>query len=59
MFGLLSKVVDVALQPIRDTADILDGLSEGELRIKAISRLGADVVGGMALSEVVEYLNKD
>lgn len=56
MFNLIGKVADMALQPVRDGIDILEGLSEGELRERAITRLGADVVGGMALAEVIEYL---
>lgn len=51
--------VDIATQPLRDGIDILEGISEGELRHKAALRLGADVVSGMALSEVIEYLSED
>ena len=50
--------VDVATQPIRDGLDIIDGLSEGELREKAALRLGADIAGGMALSELAEWYNE-
>jgi hypothetical protein len=39
----------IATQPVVDTLDILDGLSEGEIRERAILRLGVDVVSGMAL----------
>ena len=53
MFG---KILDAALSPVRDAVDVLDGLSEGEIREKAIIRLGADVVAGMALSAVIAYL---
>lgn len=52
----LNKTVDVATQPMRDGLDILDGLTEGEIREKAALRLGTDVVAGMALSEIIEYL---
>lgn len=48
--------VDMALQPVRDGMDVLEGLTEGEIRAAAAVRLGADVVAGMALSEVVDYL---
>lgn len=44
-------------QPVVDSLDILNGLTEGELRHRAALRLGADVVAGMALSEVVDYLS--
>lgn len=53
---MLDFLIRAATQPLRDGLDILDGLSEGELRTKAIARLGADVVGGMALSEIVEAM---
>ena len=54
----VGTTVDIATQPLRDAVDILNGLSEFELREKAILRLGADVVGGMALGEVIEYLSE-
>lgn len=54
----LGTTVNVATQPLRYGLDILDGLSEGELLEKAMLRLGADVVAGMALSEVIEYLTE-
>lgn len=53
---MLDFLIRAATQPLRDAIDVLDGLSEGELRTKAIARLGADVVGGMALSEIVEAM---
>ena len=52
----VGTTVDIATQPLRDGLDLLDGLSEGELRTKAALRLGTDVVAGMALSEVIEAL---
>lgn len=65
MFGFVNDFIEnpikttvrVTTQPVRDSLDILDGLTEGELRTKAALRLGADVVAGMALSEVVDALN--
>lgn len=51
----IGKSIDIATQPIRDGADIIDGLTEGELRYKAGLRLGADIVSGMALSELIEW----
>jgi hypothetical protein len=53
MFGF---IVDAVTAPIRDTLDVLDGLTEGELRTRAALRLGADVVAGMAVSEIIEAL---
>ena len=57
MFGsIFDKVIDTALQPVNDGLSVLEGLTEGELRTKAAARLGADVVAGMAISEIIEYL---
>jgi len=59
MFGdLINFAVRTATQPIRDGLDVLDGLTEGEIRIKAAARLGADVVSGMALSEIIDLLQE-
>ena len=53
----LGKAVEIATQPLRDGLDVVDGLSEGEIRTMAIARLGADVVSGMAIGEVIDMLN--
>ena len=53
MFGF---IVDAVTAPIRDTLDVFEGLTEGELRKKAALRLGADVVADMAVSELMEAL---
>jgi len=57
--GLFDDIVDIATAPIRDGLDVLDGLTEGEIRVKAAARLGTDVVAGMALSEILEALDDD
>ena len=54
----VGTTVDIVTQPITDSIDVLEGLSEGELRTKAALRLGVDVVAGMALSEVIEVLSE-
>lgn len=53
MFG---SIFNMITQPVRDAADVLEGLTEGEIRSRAAIRLGADVVAGMALSEIIEAL---
>lgn len=55
----LGYVVESAVNPVNDTFEVLEGLSEGEIRERAIMRLGADVVGGMALSEAIDFLLED
>lgn len=54
----VGTTVDIVTQPITDSVDVLEGLSEGELRTKAALRLGVDVVAGMALSEVIDCLSE-
>jgi len=51
----IGTTVDIVTQPIRDGAEVIDGLTEGELREKAALRLGADIAGGMALSELLDW----
>lgn len=53
----IGTTVDVATQPIRDAVDVFEGLTEGEIRTKAALRLGADVVAGMAIEEVIDAYN--
>lgn len=53
----IGTTVDIATQPIHDTVEVLEGLSEGELRTYAATRLGADVVSGMVVSEIIEALS--
>ena len=52
---MLGWALDAVTQPVADALDVVDGLSEGELRERAALRLGADVVAGMAFSELVEW----
>ena len=53
----IGTAVDMALQPIVDGCDLLDGLTEGEFRHKAALRLGSDVVAGMAIGEVIDAMS--
>ncbi len=53
--GAIERAV---MQPVEDAIDVLDGLSEGELRTKAALRLGTDVVAGMTFSAVLEFLGE-
>ena len=56
MFGkLFDNVVDSVTQPFEDAYDIVDGLTEGELREEAAARLGAQVVVGMTTAELIEW----
>ena len=54
MFG---NLLAMALSPIVDTLDVIAGLTEGEIQTKAALRLGSDVVAGMAISELIDYLS--
>lgn len=52
----VGQTVHHATSPIRDAVEIIDGLTEGEIRGMAVARLGADVAAGMAISEIIEEL---
>lgn len=53
----VEKSVEIATQPLRDGLEVVDGLTEGEIRTKAIARLGVDAVSGMALGEMIDALD--
>lgn len=55
----VGTTANIVLQPVSDTVEIFEGLSEGELREKAAIRLGADIVSGMTLSAVIEVLTDE
>lgn len=55
----VGSAIDTVTSPVLDVAEVATGLTEGELRLKAAARLGADAVAGMALSEVIEALLED
>ena len=59
LFDLIEKTVKATTQPIKDGVEILEGLSEGEIREKAIARLGVDVVAGMGIAEIIEALKDE
>ena len=52
----VQTVVGIATQPVYDTLEVLEGLSEGELHTQAALRLGVDAVSGMAVSELIEVI---
>jgi hypothetical protein len=56
MFGkMFDNIVDSVTQPFEDAYDIVDGLTEGELREEAAARLGAQVVMTMTTAELIEW----
>ncbi len=58
---LIQKTIKATTQPIKDGVEILEGLSEGEIRQEAIARLGVteDVVAGMGIAEIIEALKDE
>lgn len=52
-------IASIVALPLTSGLDLLDGLTEGELRVKAALVLGTSVVIGMTLAEVVDYLAED
>lgn len=59
-FGFdIDTLIDLATAPVRDGLDVLEGLTEGEIRAKAAARVGADVAAGMAIGELIDLLSDD
>ena len=56
---LIQKTVKATTQPIKDGVEILEALSEGEIRQQAIARLGVDVVAGMGIAGIIEVLKDE
>jgi hypothetical protein len=52
----VETTINIVTQPIADSLDVLEGLSEGELRTVAATRLGVDVVSGLAAGEIINTL---
>lgn len=57
MFGLLLNSITSPLRMLDNTLDILDGLTEGEIREKAVLSLGFEVVSEMTQIEVLRWYN--
>ena len=53
----VKKTAEIVLAPVEDAVEVVEGLTEGELREKAALRLGTDIVGAMALEEVIDWYN--
>lgn len=56
MFGILDDIIDIVTSPLNDAIEILEGLTEGELRERAILRLGASAIVGLDTTEIIELL---
>lgn len=52
--GLIKDPSKALVNPFKDTIDVIDGLTQGELRTRAITRLGVDAVTGMSISELID-----
>jgi hypothetical protein len=53
----INTSVNIATSPLRNSLDVVDGLTEGELRLKAIASLGSDIAGDMLLEELIDWHN--
>ena len=53
----IKTTAKIVTQPLRDSVEVLEGLSDGELRERAIARLGADAIAGMGTAEIIEVLS--
>lgn len=56
---MFDDILKAVTQPVRDVVDVVEGLTEGELRSKAAARLGTEVVSGMAIGAVIAFLNDE
>lgn len=58
LYDLATEALDrTIVQPFDDAVEVVDGLTELELRESAALRLGQNVVEGMLLSELIEWYN--
>ena len=57
--GVAAAPIESISSNIQDCLIVIDGLTECELREKAILRLGTDVVSGMAISELIEWYQNE
>lgn len=55
----LYSTANALTQPARDGAEVVAGLSEGQLRARAAARLGTDVVAGMATGQIINFLYEE
>lgn len=55
----IKKTAQVVTQPVRDWLEIVDWLTEWEIREKAVLRLWADVAMWMAASELIEWYKSE
>ena len=62
MFGsLLNLAVNTVTAPVRMVAnavDIVDGLTVGEIRTRAVYALGMEAVSNMTQSELIEWYKR-
>ena len=56
---IIKNSVKIATQPLEDGLNVIDGLSEVEIRKKEIARLGAEAASATALAEIIEILEDD
>jgi len=55
----LGKTVDMVTAPVRDSLEVIEGFTEGELRLAAAIRVGTDVAAEMAVSELIEMFTEE
>ena len=54
----IGTVIDMKLGGVRAGLEVLDGLTEGELRLKAAASLGASFVEQASLEQLIEAVKK-
>lgn len=60
LFGtVFDATVGSSLRVVGSTLDLIDGLTEGEIRTRAIASLGAEYVSNMTQSELIEWYREN
>ena len=57
--GLFDKIINSALQPVRDVVNVADGLLEGEIREDAAARLATEALMTLAVGAAIKGLKDD
>lgn len=53
----VKATIDSLTSPLRNGLEVIDGLTEGELRLQAAAKLGTDIAVGMSVSELLDWYN--
>jgi len=59
MFETIGAALDAAavtaLKPATEMTSVVDGLTEGELRVKAVAELGTEIADAMPVDDLIDW----